>query len=150
MVYNKYILIVEDNPDDEELILMAFRKNEINTEIVIMRDGAEALDFLFRKGKFQNEPFNGLPSLIILDLKIPKVDGSEVLHYIKSDQLTVNIPVIILSSSGEKNDIHNSYKSGANSYLIKPIDFNEFKTLVYCINKFWIDYNELPKTINLE
>jgi two-component system, response regulator len=148
-MYNKSILIVEDNPDDEELILMAFRKNEITTEINIMRDGAEALDFLFRKGKFQDEPDKGLPSLIILDLKIPKVDGSEVLHYIKTNPLTVNIPVIILSSSGEKNDIYNSYKSGANSYLIKPIDFNEFKILVYCINKFWLEYNELPKTINI-
>jgi two-component system response regulator len=150
MVYKKSILIVEDNPDDEELILMAFRKNEINTEITVMRDGAEALDFLFRKGKYQFEADTPMPSLIILDLKIPKVDGSEVLHYIKSNQLTVNIPVIILSSSGEKNDIYNSYKNGANSYLIKPIDFNEFKTLVFCINKFWIEFNELPKTIIID
>jgi DNA-binding response OmpR family regulator len=147
---NKFILIVEDNPDDEELLLMAFRKNEISTELIIMRDGAEALDFIFKKGKFQNEFDKGLPSLIILDLKIPKVDGSEVLHSIKSSPSTVNIPVIILSSSGEKNDIYNSYKSGANSYLIKPIDFNEFKTLVHCINKFWIEFNELPKSINID
>ncbi len=149
MEYKKSILIVEDNPDDEELILMAFRKNEIDTEINVMRDGAEALDYLFRKGKYQFEAEN-LPSLIILDLKIPKVDGTEVLQYIKSNPLTVNVPVIILSSSGEKNDIYNSYKNGANSYLIKPIDFNEFKTLVFCINKFWIDFNELPKTINID
>jgi len=144
---NKSILIVEDNPNDEELILLAFKKNNIDdVDLIIMPDGIDALDYIFYKGKYETCTHK-FPSLIILDLKIPKLNGIEILNQIKKDSTTNNIPVIILSSSPEKNDIINSYKNNVNSYLIKPIDFIEFKTLIHYIYKFWIQYNSLPELV---
>ncbi len=135
------ILLVEDNPDDVELTLKAFEKHNLANEIVVARDGEEALDILFQR----DEERTGLrPDLILLDLKLPKVDGLEVLRQVKNDSRTKVIPIVILTSSKEENDIINGYQLGVNSYLRKPVNFEKFTEVVMQIGLYWLLLNELP------
>ena len=138
------ILLVEDNPDDVELLLRALRKNNIANSIAITRDGAEALDYLFATGKYTDRNANETPRIILLDLKLPKLNGLQVLERIRADERTVLTPVIILTSSKEEQDLISGYKSGANSYVRKPVDFNEFVDAVRQIGLYWLLINETP------
>jgi CheY-like chemotaxis protein len=141
---NKKILLVEDNPDDIELTLRAFRKNNILNEIIIKRDGAEALDFFFGKDGVAVNDCNDLPILTMLDLKLPKVDGLDVLKKIRSDKRTKLIPVVILTSSNERSDLLSGYELGCNSYIRKPVDFNQFSDTVKQLGFYWLLINEIP------
>jgi len=139
------ILLVEDNPDDEELTLRALKAQNIVNEIHVVRDGAEALDFLFCKGAYSKRNFTDQPKVILLDLKLPKVDGLEVLKRVKSDERTSKIPVVVLTSSKEERDIVESYKLGVNSYIVKPVDFEQFTKTVQDLKFYWLLLNEPPK-----
>ena len=141
---DKMILIVEDNPDDEELTIRALKKNNIGNRLVVVRDGVEALDFLFCTGAYSNRDPNDLPQTILLDLKLPKVDGLEVLKRIRADDRTSLLPVVILTSSNEERDLLQSYKNGANSYVRKPVDFNEFLDAARQLGLYWLVVNEAP------
>src|SRR5688572_12940290 len=127
---NKMILLVEDNPDDEALTLRALKKNHVGNTVAIVRDGAEALDFLFCTGVYANRDPRDKPQVILLDLKLPKVDGLEVLRRLRADERTQILPVVILTSSKEEQDIITGYSLGANSYVRKPVDFNQFAEAV--------------------
>jgi len=135
------ILLVEDNPDDVELTIHALEKNNITNPVKIVRDGQEALDYLFYKGKYANSKHD-LPNLILLDLKLPKVDGIEVLKEIKYDRKLKLIPVVVLTSSKEESDIVKSYDLGVNSYIRKPVDFDQFVETVKQIGFYWLLINE--------
>lgn len=135
------ILLVEDNPDDVELTILALEKNNIANPVKVVRDGQEALDYLFYKGKYANADHD-LPNLILLDLKLPKVDGIDVLHEIKGDRKLKLIPVVVLTSSKEDNDILKSYDLGVNSYIRKPVDFDQFVDTVKQIGFYWLLINE--------
>ena len=136
------ILLVEDNPDDVELTLRAFKKHNLTNEIIVARDGEEALDIMFhRNGR---NPDGWSPDLILLDLKLPKVDGLEVLEQLKTNPKTKLIPVVILTSSKEENDLVKSYKLGANSYIRKPVDFEKFTDVVMQLGLYWLLLNEPP------
>lgn len=141
---NKIILLVEDNPDDEELTMRALKKNNISNEIVVARDGAEALDYLFARGKYSKRDTSIMPQLILLDLKLPKIDGIEVLKQIRSDDRTKLLPVVILTLSKEQQDLVDGYSSGANSYIRKPVDFKEFVKAVGQLGLYWLVLNESP------
>jgi two-component system response regulator len=136
------ILLVEDNPDDEALTLRALKQNNISNEIVVTRDGVEALDFLFGTGAYVGRETSVLPELILLDLKLPKVDGFEVLKKLRSDPRTQLLPVVILTSSKEQQDIVNGYGLGANSYVRKPVDFQQFVDAVRQLGLYWLVLNE--------
>ena len=144
MLNNKTILLVEDNPDDVELTLRAFKKNNIMNEVVVKRDGAEALDFFFGKDGVAGKGNNGLPAVILLDLKLPKIDGLEVLKKLRADERTKLIPIVILTSSKEQDDVVNGYKLGCNSYIRKPVDFNQFADAVKQVGLYWLILNEVP------
>jgi len=144
MISNKRILLVEDNPDDVELTLRAFKKNNILNEVIVKRDGAEALDFFFGKDGVAGKKDNGMPSVILLDLKLPKIDGLEVLEKLRADERTKLIPVVILTSSKEQRDIVSGYKFGCNSYIRKPVDFNQFAEAVRQLGLYWLILNEAP------
>jgi two-component system, response regulator len=135
------ILIVEDNPDDEALTLRALQKNNIHNNIVVVRDGAEALDYLFSTGAYAGTETE-LPQIVLLDLKLPKVNGLEVLRRIRADERTQNIPVVILTTSKEDRDIADGYSLGANSYVRKPVDFVEFTEAVRQLGVYWLLLNE--------
>ena len=137
------ILLVEDNPDDVELTLHALKKNNIVNPVKIARDGQEALDYLFYKGKYEAARHD-LPNVILLDLKLPKVDGIEVLRRVKSDRKAKLIPVVILTSSKEESDLLKSYDLGVNSYIRKPVDFDQFVETVRQIGFYWMLINEQP------
>lgn len=141
----KKILLVEDNRDDEELTLRALRKSNIMNEVVVARDGEEAIDYLFGQGNFLSgsEP-DFLPAVVLLDLKLPKVGGMEVLREIRSHPRTRRLPVVVLTSSKEERDLAEVYDLGANSYLYKPIDFEKFVEAVGHIGMYWVLFNELP------
>jgi CheY-like chemotaxis protein len=132
------LLLVEDNPSDEELTLHVLRKHNLTNRIKVVRDGAEALAFLF------GEAVGKLPRLILLDLKLPKVNGLEVLGRIRSDDLTKRIPVVVLTSSREENDLYTSYELGVNSYIVKPVDFAQFTEAVRQLGLYWLLLNEQP------
>lgn len=138
------ILLVEDNPDDIELTQRAFRKSNVANELMIVRDGAEALDFIYGKGKYEGKDSGTLPGIVLLDLKLPKVDGLEVLKAIRSHPETRLLPVIILTSSKEEQDRTNGYKLGANSYIRKPVDFEQFSRAVQQLGLYWLVLNEPP------
>jgi two-component system, response regulator len=142
---NKTILIVEDNPDDEALILMALKKKGISSEIVITHDGQEALDYLFGAGKFKGRDTDDLPAVVFLDLQLPKLDGHEVLERIRASAKTKLQPVVILTSSDEARDRLKSYDLGANSYVCKPVDFNDFDSAVESLGSYWTRLNKTPK-----
>lgn len=137
------ILLVEDNPDDVELTVHALKRNNIVNPIEILRDGQEALDYLFYKGKYSSAS-HPLPNLILLDLKLPKVDGIEILERIKNDRKLKLLPVVVLTSSKEENDVIKSYDLGVNSYIRKPVDFDQFVDTVKQIGFYWLLMNEQP------
>jgi CheY-like chemotaxis protein len=140
----KPVLLVEDNPDDVELAMRAFRKNNLMNKIVVAHDGAEALDYLFATGDYAERDPNLLPQLMLLDLKLPKVDGLEVLRRIRADERTKLIPVVILTSSKEEQDLVQSYTLHANSYIRKPVDFDQFIEAVRQLGLYWLVLNEPP------
>ncbi|HEX2881923.1 MAG TPA: response regulator [Polyangiaceae bacterium] len=139
---NRTILLVEDNPQDEELTLRALRKSNLANPIVIARDGVEALDYLFARGTHANRPDDALPQLILLDLKLPKVDGLEVLKKLREDERTKLLPVVILTSSLEEQDLIRGYSLGANSYVRKPVDFVQFTESVRQLGLYWLVLNQ--------
>ncbi len=141
---NKMILLVEDNPDDEALTLRAFAKNKITNEIVVVRDGAEALEWLFAEGQYADRDPSVLPEVCLLDLKLPKVDGLEVLRRIRENDRTKLMPVIILTTSEEESDRLAGYSLGANSYIRKPVDFSQFIEAVRQLGLYWLVLNESP------
>lgn len=138
------ILLVEDDPDDEALTLRAFRKNNVTNEVVVARDGAEALDYLFGTGAYANRDVSLLPQVVILDLKLPKIDGFEVLRRIRAAAQTKLLPVVILTSSNEERDRLEGYGLGANSYVRKPVNFAEFVDAVRQLGLYWLLLNERP------
>jgi len=140
----KIILLVEDNPDDVELTLRAFKKNKIANTIVVKHDGAEALDFLLGTGTQSAAATNQWPALVLLDLKLPKIEGIEVLRQLRTDKRTRLLPVIILTSSKQEQDIIISYSCGANSYVRKPVDFDQFIEAVRQLGMYWLLINEPP------
>lgn len=139
---NKTILLVEDNPDDIELTLRALRKNNISNEIVVTHDGIDALDYLFGTGVHAGRDTSLMPAIILLDLKLPKLDGIEVLKQLRADERTRFLPVVILTSSKEEKDLVNSYRRGANSYVCKPVDFAQFTEAVRQLGLYWLLLNE--------
>lgn len=141
---DKIILLVEDNPDDEALTLRALKKNNIQNRVVVTRDGAEALDYFFGTGAYAGRDMSVMPTVTLLDLKLPKVDGLEVLRRLRADERTRNIPVVILTSSKEEQDLLNGYKLGANSYIRKPVDFIQFTESVRQLGLYWLVLNEPP------
>jgi two-component system response regulator len=138
------ILLVEDNPNDVELTLRAFRKQNLTTKVHVVKDGAEALDFLFSTGAYATRRNHARPKVVLLDLKLPKVDGIEVLRRVKADPRTSSIPIVMLTSSQEERDVLESYKLGVNSYIVKPVDFNNFVRVVSELGMYWSVLNKLP------
>jgi two-component system, response regulator len=139
---NKVILLVEDNPDDEALTLRALRKNNIQNEVVVAHDGVEALDYLFGTGSYEGRDVGVLPSVTLLDLKLPKIDGLEVLKRVRANERTQFLPIVILTSSKEEQDLINGYRLGANSYIRKPVDFAQFIEAVRQLGLYWLLLNE--------
>ena len=142
MTRRNIILLVEDNPHDVELTLRAFRKSKVLNEIVVVRDGVEALDYLFTTGAFAGRDPNASPEVVLLDLKLPKVDGLEVLRRMRADERTRRTPVVVLTSSGEERDILTSYNLGANSFVRKPVDFNQFLEAAQQLGLYWLVLNQ--------
>ena len=138
----RFILLVEDNPDDEALTLRALRKNNIANSVVVARDGPEALDFLFGTGAHAGRDVNDLPQIVLLDLKLPKLDGFEVLRRIRADDRTKFLPVVVLTSSKEERDVVQSYRDGCNSYVRKPVNFDEFLEAARQLGLYWLLLNE--------
>jgi len=141
---DKTILLVEDNPDDEALTLRALKKNNIFNQVTIVRDGAEALDYLFCTGAYAGRDASQQPAVTLLDLKLPKVEGLEVLKRLRADERTRLLPVVILTSSKEEQDMLNGYRLGANSYICKPVDFAKFMEAVKQLGLYWLVLNEIP------
>ncbi|MBN2048448.1 MAG: response regulator [Anaerolineaceae bacterium] len=138
---NKMILLVEDNPDDVDLALRAFRANHIMNEIIVARDGAKALEFLFEEAQ------NQLPAVVLLDIKLPGINGLEVLRRIRANERTQYLPVVLLTSSREEQDVQNGYASGANSYIVKPVNFDKFIEAAGNLKLYWLLMNESPVSI---
>jgi CheY-like chemotaxis protein len=141
---NRSILLVEDNPDDEALTLRALKKNNIKNEVVVAHDGAEALDYLFGTGKYAGRNTDVLPQVVLLDLKLPKIEGLEVLRRVRADKRTRLLPVVILTSSNEEQDRIDGYGLGANSYVRKPVDFTQFMEAALQLGLYWLILNEAP------
>ena len=139
------ILLVEDNPNDVELTLRALKKHNITNKVHVVKDGAEALEYIFATGAYASRDINSIPKVILLDLKLPKVDGLEVLRRIKSDERTKMIPVVVLTSSKEEQDLVESYRLGANSYIAKPVDFESFVKAVSELGLYWLLLNQPPR-----
>jgi two-component system response regulator len=140
----KIILLVEDNPDDELLAIRALEKNKIMNEVVVARDGAEALDYLFGAGAYTGRDMSVMPQIILLDLKLPKIDGLEVLRRLRKDERTKLLPVVVLTSSKEERDLTESYSLGANSYIRKPVNFAQFTEAIRQLGLYWLVLNESP------
>ncbi len=141
----KWIMLVEDNADDEELTRRSLQKNKILNTLVVMRDGALALEYLLGPGAMSD--FGELPAVILLDLKLPKIDGLEVLRRLRADKRTATVPVVILTSSKEEQDIATAYKNGCNSYIRKPVDFSQFNMAVNNLGIYWLMLNEPPAVL---
>ena len=141
---SKMILLVEDNADDEALTLRALKKNHIGNKVCVVRDGAEALDFLFCTGIYADRDPSEMPQVTLLDLKLPKVDGLEVLRRLRADERTRMLPIVILTSSNEEKDVIDGYTLGANSYVRKPVDFNEFLEAARQLGLYWLVLNKVP------
>jgi len=141
----KVILLVEDNPDDEALTHRALKKNNIGNEVVVARDGAEALDYLFGTGVYEGRDLSTMPQVVLLDLKLPKIDGLDVLRRMRADERTKLLPVVVLTSSREQQDLVDSYDYGANSYIRKPVDFAQFIEAVRQLGLYWLVLNETPR-----
>jgi two-component system response regulator len=139
------ILMVEDNPNDEELTLHELRKYHLANRIHVVRDGQEALDYVFCTGRYANRQITDQPSVILLDIKLPFVDGLEVLRRIKQDERTRTVPVVMLTSSREERDLVESYRLGVNSYIVKPVDFDQFKESARTLGMYWLLLNRPPK-----
>jgi len=144
----KTILLVEDNPDDAALALRALRKSQIVNEVIVARDGVEALDYLFGTGSYAGRELSVMPVVVLLDLKLPKMDGLDVLRRIRSDDRTRLLPVVILTSSDEQRDLVESYELGANSYVRKPVDFTQFAESVQNLNLYWLLLNRCPPGVS--
>ncbi|UEG51232.1 response regulator [Ferruginibacter lapsinanis] len=138
------ILLVEDNMNDAELTIRALRKNKLANNLIHLKDGASAIDFLFGKGEFEGRNINNMPKVILLDLKMPKIDGLEVLRNIKLNDSTKRIPIVILTSSKESPDIEKAYQLGANSYIVKPVDFDGFMKGISDLGFYWMLLNQNP------
>ena len=138
------IFLVEDNPDDEALTLRALKKNNILNEVVVARDGVEALDYLFANGVYAGRDMSVAPQVILLDLKLPRIDGLEVLRRLRADERTKLLPIVILTTSKEEQDLLNGYTLGANSYIRKPVDFSQFTEAVRQLGLYWLVLNESP------
>ena len=142
---NKVILLVEDNPSDVKLTKRALDKNQITNELVVAEDGGEALDYLFGTGKHAGRDVKDIPAVVMLDLKLPRVDGLEVLQKIRASELTALVPVVVLTSSDQEQDIIASYRLGANSYIRKPVDFSRFADAERTLGMYWLLLNEPPR-----
>jgi two-component system, response regulator len=136
------ILIVEDNPNDAELTLRALRKNNLANSVFVAEDGEEALDFFFCRGKFEGRTFENPPKVVLLDLKLPKVNGLEVLRIVKKDKRTLHIPIVVVTSSREEPDMLEAYDLGVNSYVVKPVDFDQFINAMSSLGLYWLLVNE--------
>jgi CheY-like chemotaxis protein len=143
---DRVILLVEDNESDEELTLRALRKNNVGNQVIVTRDGAAALDFLFGRGAYAGRDTRELPQVVLLDLNLPKLSGIEVLRAIRANEQTKLLPVVILTSSKEDSDLAGGYASGANSYIVKPVDFNQFVEAVRQLGLYWLILNQRPPT----
>jgi CheY-like chemotaxis protein len=141
---DKVILLVEDNPDDEALAIRALKRHHVGNEIVVAHDGVEALDYLFGKGLYEGRDVNLKPSVVLLDLKLPRVDGLEVLRQVRSDDRTRLLPVVVLTTSSEEQDLLDSYSLGCNSYIRKPVDFIQFSEAIRQLGMYWLLMNESP------
>ena len=140
----KIILLVEDNPDDEALTIRALKQHNIANDVVVARNGAEALDYLFGTGAYEGRDLDDLPAVVLLDLKLPKIDGLEVLRRLRSDERGKLLPVVVLTSSKEDVDLAESYGRGANSYIRKPVDFEQFSEAIRQVGLYWLVLNEPP------
>lgn len=140
----RYILLVEDNPDDEELTLLSLRKSNLAHDIVVVRDGVEAIDFLFGNGQYASRNVSHVPTVILLDLKLPKLDGLGVLRRLRAEERTRNLPVVVLTSSSQDADVIASYNLGANSYVRKPVEFGAFVEAVSSLGLYWLLLNRPP------
>jgi two-component system response regulator len=138
------ILLIEDNPDDEELTLLAFKNNQIANPIIVVHDGAEALDFLFKTGKYYDRDLRTNPRLVLLDLKLPKIGGLDVLKKLRASVATQFLPVVVLTTSNQDEDIVNSYRFGANSFIRKPVEFGKFNEAIKQLGLYWLLLNEVP------
>ncbi len=138
------LLLVEDNPDDEELTLLAFEQNSSAHDVVVARDGIEALDYLFGMGSYAGRDTSTMPALILLDLQLPRINGLEVLQRLRADPRTKLVPIVILTTSNEQQDLINSYSLGCNSYIRKPVDYTQFVTAVQQLGMYWLLLNEAP------
>jgi two-component system response regulator len=141
------IVLVEDNPDDAELAMRALKKNKIANSLIHLKDGEEALDYIFCRGEYEKRNINDIPKVILLDIKMPKVDGIEVLKKIKADANTRIIPVVLLTSSKEEKDVLESYRLGANSYIVKPVNFDNFVKAVSDLGLYWLLLNHTPDRV---
>jgi len=142
------ILLVDDNPDDVDLTLRAFKKNNISNRVIIAKDGVEALDYLHGTGMYVGRDVKELPVVVMLDLKLPKINGLEVLRNIRQNEVTRIVPVVILTSSAEQKDVVEGYQLGANSYIRKPVDFEQFVEAVKLLGLYWTLWNERPSSLN--
>jgi two-component system response regulator len=142
------ILLVDDSQEDVDLTLHALRSENLASSVFVARDGAEALDYLFCTGPHSERSFDYPPKLVLLDLKLPKVDGMEILRQVRADSRTKNIPVVLVTSSREERDLVSGYDLGANSYLQKPVDFEEFRKMVKCLGLYWLVINQPPPVLN--
>jgi two-component system response regulator len=141
---DKFILLVEDDPDDQDLTLRALAQQQIHNDLIVVRDGVEALDFFFGTGAHAGRDVTRKPSVTLLDLKLPKVDGLEVLRRLRADERTKLVPIVVLTSSNEEQDLLRSYGFGANSYIRKAVDFDQFVAMVGQIGLYWLNLNEAP------
>lgn len=138
------ILLVEDNPDDQLLVLRALKKNHMDSEVTVVDDGVKALEYLFAEGKYRDRAAETLPMLMLLDIKLPRLDGRDVLRQLRADRRTRHLPVVVMTSSSEEADIRKSYELGANSYIRKPVDSDQFTSTVTQLGHYWLNLNQSP------